>query len=75
MNTERNVLYGDVVAGDVETAEEFRQRLSDIESVETGEDEAPIDVARANQAFVALLHEAPSRHHQLEMLRDALGID
>jgi hypothetical protein len=75
VNTERKVLYGDVVAGDVQTAEEFRQRLSDIESLDTGEDDAPIDVARANQAFVALLHEAPSRHHQLEMLRDALGID
>jgi hypothetical protein len=75
MKTERNVLYGDVVAGEVETAEEFRQRLSDIEALETGEDEAPIKVAGAVQAFVALLHEAPSRHHQLEMLRDALGID
>ena len=74
MKTERNVLYGDVVAGEVETAEEFRQRLSDIESLETGEDKARIDFGRAVQAFAALLHEAPSRHHQLEMLREALGI-
>ena len=74
MNTERTVLYGDVVAGDIATAEEFRQRLSDIESLETGEDKARIDFGRAVQAFAALLHEAPSRHHQLEMLREALGI-
>jgi hypothetical protein len=74
MITERNVLYGDVVAGDIETAEEFRQRLSDIESLETGGDEPQIAVGRAVQAFDALLREAPSRHHQLELLREALGI-
>ena len=58
MNTERTVLYGDVVAGDIATAEEFRQRLSDIESLETGGDEPQIAVGRAVQAFDALLREA-----------------
>jgi hypothetical protein len=74
MRTERAVLYGDVVAGEVATVEELRERLATIEALEESEDERPIDTRVAIRAFEALRSEAPSRHHQLEILREALGL-
>jgi hypothetical protein len=73
MKTGLTVLYEDVVAGEVTTLEEFRRRLEAIDSLEPGivSDD---NVGRAVRAFSALEHEAPSRHHQLELLSEALGI-
>ena len=73
MKSELTVLYGDVVAGEVASVEEFRHRLEAIESLAPDRDPA-LNVGRAVRAFSALEHEAPSRHHQLELLQDALGI-
>ena len=69
--TSLTVLYGDVVAGEVQTVDEFRERLEDIEA---NEGRSEIDTAKAIAAFAALDREAPSRHHQLEALRQALGL-
>ena len=73
MKTGLTVLYEDVVAGEVTTLEEFRRRLEAIDSLEPGivSDD---NLGRAVRAFSALEHEAPSRHHQLELLGEALGI-
>lgn len=73
MKGELSLLYGDVAAGEVTTVEEFRRRLEAIELVER-EGDSEVNLARAVRAFAALQHEAPSRHHQLELLSDALGI-
>lgn len=73
MKTELSVLYGDVVAGQVATVEELRLRLAAIESLEAVDDRR-LDSAQAIRAFEALSSEAPSRHHQLELLREALGL-
>jgi hypothetical protein len=43
------------------------------ESLEPGLD-SDDNVGRAARAFLALKQDAPSRHHQLELLRDGLGI-
>ena len=69
--TSLTVLYGDVVAGEVTTVDEFRLRLEDIVANEGGS----VDPAKAISAFEALDNEAPSRHHQLEVLREAFGLD
>jgi hypothetical protein len=74
MKTALNVLYGDVVAGEVVSGEEFRRRLEAIESLEVGDDDPRLNSAHAIRAFDALESEAPSRHHQLELLREALGL-
>jgi hypothetical protein len=74
MKNALNVLYGDVVAGEVGSGEEFRRRLEAIESLEGGDDDARLNSAHAIRAFDALESEAPSRHHQLELLREALGL-
>jgi hypothetical protein len=73
MKTELTLLYGEVVVGEVPTLEEFRQRLEAIESLEPGivSDD---NIGRALRAFSSLEREAPSRHHQLELLSEALGI-
>jgi hypothetical protein len=70
MKIELTLPCGDVVAGEVESVEAFRQRL---EAIESGSVPEP-RVARAVRAFSALAREAPARHHQLEVLRDALGL-
>jgi hypothetical protein len=71
MNGELGVLYSAVVAGEVTSVEEFRHRLEGLESLQP----APaLDVGLAVRAFAALEREAPSRHHQLELLQDALGM-
>jgi len=74
MKTALNVLYGDVVAGEVATVEEFQHRLAAIESLETRDDDIRLKPAQAIRAFEALETEAPSRHHQLELLRESLGL-
>jgi hypothetical protein len=71
MLSELTVLYRDVAAGEIMSVEEFRHRVEAIESLAA--DGKP-DVGRAVRAFSALKQEAPSRHHQLELLQDALGI-
>jgi len=73
MRNELTVLYRAVVAGDVVSLEEFRHRLEAIESLEPDRD-PKLNVGQAVRAFSALEHEAPSRHHQLELLQDAFGI-
>ena len=73
MKTELSILYGDVVAGDVATVEEFSLRFAAIESLEARGDRR-LDSPQAIRAFEALSSEAPSRHHQLELLREALGL-
>jgi hypothetical protein len=73
MKSELTVLYGDVVAGELSSAEEFRLRLETIQSLGP-EGDSELNVGRAVSAVSALKHEAPSRHHQFEVLREALGI-
>jgi len=68
-----SILYGDGVAGEVFTVEEFRLRLADIEAVEFDDSVRP-DFPAAMRAFEGLVYGAPSRHHQLELLRQALGL-
>jgi len=74
MKTALSVLYGDVVAGNVASAEELRHRLAAIEALEGGDEDIRLNSAHAIRAFEALESEAPSRHHQLELLREALGL-
>jgi hypothetical protein len=71
MRSELTVLYRDVAVGEVLSVEEFRQRLEAIESLAA---DGELHVGRALRAFSALRYEAPSRHHQLELLQDALGL-
>ena len=73
MRSELTLLYRAVVAGEVVSLEEFRHRLEAIKSREPDRD-PELNVGRAMQAFSALEHEAPSRHHQFELLQDALGL-
>jgi hypothetical protein len=73
MRSELDLLYGDVVAGELSSPEEFRLRLEEIQSLDP-DSGLELNVRRAVQAVSALKHEAPSRHHQLELLQDALGI-
>jgi hypothetical protein len=72
MEGELTLLYRDVVAGEVTSVAEFRQRLETIESLHP--DHEVLSVSRAVRAFSALESDAPSRHHQFELLQDALGI-
>ena len=71
MKAELILLYRHVVAGEVTSAEEFRRRLEAIETLQPG---TQLRVGLAMRAFSALEREAPSRHHQLELLQDAFGI-
>jgi hypothetical protein len=73
MKIELTMLYGDVVAGELSSPVEFRQRLEAIQLLEP-DGGLELNVARAVRAVSALKHEAPSRHHQFELLQDALGI-
>ena len=73
MRSELTLLYRAVVAGEVVSLEEFRHRLEAIKSLEPDRD-PELNVGRAMRAFLALEHEAPSRHHQFELLQDALGL-
>ena len=73
MRSELTLLYRAVVAGEVVSLEEFRHRLEAIKSLEPDRD-PELNVGRAVRAFSALQHEAPSRHHQFELLQDALGL-
>jgi hypothetical protein len=73
MRSELAVLYRAVVAGEVASVEEFRSRLEAIESLQPDLD-PELNVGRAVRAFSALEHEAPSRHHQFELIQAALGI-
>lgn len=71
-------LLDDVRAGGL-SADEFRERLTRIH------EKHPVDEAlsrrleserrQAFRAFDALTREAPSRHHELERLAEALGVD
>jgi hypothetical protein len=71
MKGELTLLYRHVVAGQVTSVEEFRHRL---EAIETLEPDHALSVSRAVRAFLALEREAPSRHHQLELIQEAFGI-
>jgi hypothetical protein len=73
MRSELTVLFREVVAGELSSPEEFRLRLEAIQSLEP-HGGFELNVLRAVRAVSALKHEAPSRHHQLELLQDALGI-
>jgi hypothetical protein len=69
-------LLGDVRAGGL-TSADFYERLIDIHSRHLGDDanSAANEMSRirALRAFEGLSREAPSRHHELERLPDALG--
>jgi hypothetical protein len=70
-------LLRDVRAGEL-TSADFYERLSDIHGRHLGDDanSAANEMSRirALRAFEGLTREAPSRHHELERLADALGI-
>jgi hypothetical protein len=71
MRGELALLYRHVASGQVTSVEEFRLRLH---AIETLEPDSALSVSRAVRAFLALEREAPSRHHQLELIQDAFGI-
>jgi hypothetical protein len=70
-------LLGDAAAGDLSSAD-FYDRLTQIHTRHLGDNaNTPANKtsrARALRAFEHLGREAPSRHHELELIAEALGI-
>jgi hypothetical protein len=77
MRPDLTALLGDASAGEL-TSSDFYERLTDIHLRHLGDDTNSaanqMSRARALRAFEGLTREAPSRHHELERLADALGI-
>jgi hypothetical protein len=77
MRAELAALFDDASAGGLSSAE-FYDRLTDIHNRHLGADAGAVanemSRDRALRAFEGLSREAPSRHHELELLAAALGL-
>jgi hypothetical protein len=77
MDADLAALLGDAGTGGLSSVE-FSDRLTDIHVRHLGDEAAVVanemSRVRALRAFEALGREAPSRHHELELLAAALGL-